>query len=86
MIRENLVLGARQVILIHLADRLEQTRAELVVKIFRKQVFRLGSETASNVPRKIRMTVALRQIMNDQARARVRGVRLSRQVCSNTVC
>ena len=39
---EDLALGARQVILIYAADRFKELRAEIVVKVFRKQMLRRG--------------------------------------------
>jgi hypothetical protein len=48
-------------------------------------MFGIRGETALDVSREICMTIPPRQIMNDQTRAPVRGVWLSRQVCSCTV-
>jgi hypothetical protein len=46
---ENLVLGARQVVLGQQADGLEELRAEFIVKIFREEELWTRGEAAAHV-------------------------------------
>src|SRR5437868_13467623 len=47
--REDFVFGARQVILRQQTDRIEEKRAEFIVKIFREELFGLRLQAAAHV-------------------------------------
>ncbi len=71
MTRENLTLGARQVILVNVANGFEQLRAERVVKVLWEQLSGFIRESLQNVAGKFSLPVVARQIVNDQSRGRL---------------
>src|SRR5439155_1838998 len=80
MLRQDLILSPRQVVLIDVTDCFEELRAELVVEILGKEMFGIGRKTAPYIVGEVSVPVALRQVMNDQTRRGIQEFGLRNQI------